>query len=298
MRLKDQPDMRRLPEPTPVTEPKPTLPVGRWPTRAARAVFIEHRLPTSVANALDRMAIKGGLPYKTLLVNDPEGGFNPARIRVRKQSSDPFFVEGVFDESVYTPPGYEICESDTVIDVGANIGAFAIFAARRARKGRVITIEPSRESFSILEKNIKSNGLDNVIIEYAAITGVSGPVTLHLSDLGTGDHSIEAVLAGETSQSEQIAGITLADLFSKHDINICDFLKLNCEGAEFPIMESLSPELARRLQRIALAYHTQPDAPKREQSDAIAGRLLEFGFTIDVHTDVLETNRGMLFARR
>ena len=290
--------MPELPEPTPVTEPQPVPVTGHWTTRAARALFVEHRLPTRVANALDHIAIQSGLPYKTLLVDDPEGGLNPARIRVRKQSSDPFFVQGVFNESVYTPPGYEICESDTIIDVGANIGAFAIFAARRARNGRVFAIEPSRESYSIVERNIKTNGLDNVIIEHAAIAGVAGPVTLHLSDLGTGDHSIEAVLAGETSQSEQISGITLADLFAKHDIQKCDFLKLNCEGAEFPIVESLTPELAGRLQRIALAYHTQATSPKRDQSDTLAGRLLDLGFTIDVYTDVLDTNRGVFFARR
>lgn len=290
--------MHEIPEPTPVTEPKPIPPRGHWLVRTARALLIEHRLPTSVATALDRLAIQSGFPYKTVVVSDPEGGLGPARFRVRKQSSDPFFVAEVFAERVYSPPGYEICESDVIIDVGANIGSFAIFAARRARRSRVIAIEPTHESFSLLKRNIKHNRLENISVERAAISDATGPVTMHLSDTGTGHHSVDTALAGPSSHTETVPGLTMADIFSKYNIDICNVLKLDCEGAEFPILESLSPMLAARIQRIALEYHTKSTPSKREQSDALARRLLDLGFTIDSYTDVQNTNRGMLFARQ
>ena len=290
--------MPRLPEPTPVFLPKPIPPTGHPLTRALRALLIEKRLPTTAADTFDRLAIKVGLPYQTIAVTDPEGGLQPARLRVRRQSADRFFLAEVFIDHAYSPPGYEICESDTIIDVGANIGSFTIFAARRAKQGRVIAFEPTRQSFSLLQGNISKNRLKHVSTERAALTDRAGPVTLHLSGLGSGHHSLNPAFAGPSRSSEDVSGLTLADAFAKHDIKTCNCLKLDCEGAEFPILESLSPNLAARIERIALEYHTRPTAPKREQSDALARRLLDLGFTIDIYTDVLDTNRGMLFARR
>lgn len=290
--------MRQLPEPVSVSEPRPAPVTGRWIRRAAGALFVEHRLPTALSTSLDRLAIQCGLPYQTVAVDDPEGGQRPARLRVRRQSADRHFVQEVFADHAYSPPGYEICASDTVIDVGANIGSFAIYAGRRARRGRIITVEPLSESVFLLKNNIKNNHLDNVAVEHAAITNASGPVVLHLSNLGTGHHSLDAALAGEPSSTENVSGLTLCDLLSNHKINRCNFLKLDCEGAEFAILETLSFELAARIDRIALEYHAQPARPKREQSDALARRIINLGFTIDHYTDVQDTNRGMIFARQ
>src|SRR5262245_51828356 len=50
-------------------------------------------------------------------------------------------VTPVFHKHVYTPPGLELRPEDTVVDIGANIGAFAVYAAQRTR-GRVLAIEP------------------------------------------------------------------------------------------------------------------------------------------------------------
>jgi tRNA G37 N-methylase Trm5 len=53
--------------------------------------------------------------------------------------------------------------NDVVIDVGANIGYFTIYASRKVGKdGLVIALEPMDEAYNCLMKNIRLNRLNNV----------------------------------------------------------------------------------------------------------------------------------------
>ncbi|MCS7121544.1 MAG: FkbM family methyltransferase [Archaeoglobaceae archaeon] len=50
--------------------------------------------------------------------------------------------------------------SSVVVDAGAHVGLFTIYASRKAKK--VIAIEPNPKNYSLLELNIKRNNLKNV----------------------------------------------------------------------------------------------------------------------------------------
>src|ERR1035437_3567146 len=58
---------------------------------------------------------------------------------------------------------------DTVIDVGANVGALTVAMAKLVGpNGRVIAFEPQPETAALLERNAAQNGLDNVEIHRCA----------------------------------------------------------------------------------------------------------------------------------
>jgi predicted O-methyltransferase YrrM len=58
--------------------------------------------------------------------------------------------------------GFELRPSDTVVDIGGNIGMFVLWAAPQIPKGRIVSVEPNPVSFGCLKLNIERNGLDNV----------------------------------------------------------------------------------------------------------------------------------------
>ena len=60
-------------------------------------------------------------------------------------------------------------EGDIVVDVGAHIGRYTIISSKRiGQSGKVIAIEPHPSNFEMLNRNIKLNGLTNVIpLNYA-----------------------------------------------------------------------------------------------------------------------------------
>ena len=116
-------------EPTIVSLPPPLEPSGSWLTRSLVAVLRQHRLPTRVSRWLERSLIALGLPTKTVRMHG-------SRLLVRRLTADEFFVREVLVDRQYNPAGFEINPTDNVLDVGGNIGAFAIDAAIRASRGR------------------------------------------------------------------------------------------------------------------------------------------------------------------
>ena len=278
-------------EPTLVSLPPPLEPPGNWLTRSLVAVFLQHRLPTRAARGLDRALIALGLPTKTVRVQG-------LRLKVRRLTADEFFVREVLVDRQYSPAGFEINPTDTVIDVGGNVGAFAIGAAVEARNGRVVAVEPVRENFSLLVRNIRLNRLNNVVPVQAAVLSERRPATVYLSPEGTGSHSVFAELTGTPRGEQQVDSVTLPELFDRYQLNICHFLKLDCEGAEYEILRGLPESCFQRIQKLVVEYHALPGQSKRGQSDELVAHLQTAGYRIEAYTDVAGTNRGMIYARR
>ena len=151
------------------------------------------------------------------------------------------------------PPGA------TVIDVGANIGMFALYAAVEWRAGRVYAYEPFGESRALLARNAERNRVAAIVPLPEAIAGRAGPRDLHMQ----GRHGVHS-LFGDSADAVRIECITLADAFARHDIARCDFLKLDCEGAEYEILLTAPADVLARIDRIAAEYHDwMTDAPSR-----------------------------------
>src|SRR5207244_12812251 len=105
-------------EPTLEVAPPPRTPQDHWLRRAFVAAIIERRLPYRVSVAVDKLANKVGVRYKTVKA----GGLS---VRIRRLTCDELFVQNIIVNHEYTPPGFDIQERDVVIDIGGNIGTFA-----------------------------------------------------------------------------------------------------------------------------------------------------------------------------
>ena len=77
----------------------------------------------------------------------------------------------------------EIIPKDAiVVDIGANIGYFALIEARRAQK--VYAIEPEPNNIELLRKNIALNSYEDVIeVHQFAVSDKTGKAKLAISDI-------------------------------------------------------------------------------------------------------------------
>ncbi len=85
---------------------------------------------------------------------------------------------------------------EVLVDIGANVGMYTIWAAR-TRGVRVCAFEPESLNFALLNRNIVANGLEAHVIAYcAAISDRSGFGELHLSQFMAGGscHSLDEKL--------------------------------------------------------------------------------------------------------
>jgi FkbM family methyltransferase len=270
-----------------------TPPTGSWFRRGAVALLVEHRLPYSVSLPLDRLCNSIGLRRKTVRADN-------LKVRLRRLTCDEDFVRNVLLGHEYTPEGFEIHEGDIVIDVGGNIGTFALLASRHAFHGKVFTFEPNSENYDLLRQNIAINNLTNVVPVHAAVSGapIEGKVKLFCSSEG-GYHSVLSDRMSDPDRYEMVDAIPLRAIFDDNDIQRCNFLKLDCEGAEHEILYNLPPEYFARIDKIAMEYHGDQDPTKRRhQSDALAAHLEEVGFRIVAYEEFIGFRGGFMRAVR
>ena len=121
-----------------------------------------------------------------------------------------------------------LLENDTVVDVGAFIGLYAISIAKRlGAAGRVVTFEPDDENHRALIEHIRLNNVDNKIRVIKAACGAKKERLRFLHQNDSESHiSSQSENAAEASSVECV---TLDDVFPADRI---DILKIDVEGYE------------------------------------------------------------------
>ena len=202
-------------------------------------------------------------------------------------------VTPVFHKRVYTPRGFEIRPDDTVVDVGANIGAFAVYAAQRTR-GRVLAVEPHPGNADALRRNLRANGAERAEVAECAVADAPGTLPLFLGTSGT-THQLFAVgKDAGAGESVDVRVVTFSELLAEHGFPRVDFLKLDCEGAEGLILPGLPDAVLGAIRTIAMEFH---DDVSPLAHDALAKLLEEKGFRTALAWDGRSAN-GMLFGTR
>jgi FkbM family methyltransferase len=209
------------------------------------------------------------------------------RLIVRPQTEDLTIVKSVFVKRHYIRDFISLTAESTVLDVGAHIGAFTVLAARRVK--RTLAFEPEKNNFELLKRNISLNNLQNATVFNMAVSGSSGVKAFHICEPdATGGHSLFRPSRNHTLTVD-VKTSSIVDIMSEHNLPCIDLLKLDCEGAEHEIIDSLTPEISSKLKNIVMETHgLENRSPKH-----LAERLVHLGF--EVRT---EKNGGYIYARR
>jgi len=166
---------------------------------------------------------------KTETIRLPDGG---------RASTD--FVGLSVIVSIYFGRLYETVESFqprtgwVVVDGGAHMGFYTIRAASMVgAEGRVIAVEPDPSNFAILERNVKANGLGNVIAINAALADKVGLGKLSRTKMSTTHYLTDL----ESPGSLTVQTLTLDGLLRQMGLGKVDLVKLDVEGAELQALE-------------------------------------------------------------
>lgn len=163
----------------------------------------------------------------------------------------------------------QIAPGATVVDIGANIGVFALYAA--ASPGtRVFAYEPVDATYRQLQENVRVNSLQDRITAYnLGVTGTRERRAITISAEGSPFSS----LFGDGRETQEIECVGLEDVFEENGIEHCDVLKLDCEGAEFEILYNAPEHILERVGRLCIEYHDQPG--RHDLTGAALVRFLE-----------------------
>ena len=211
------------------------------------------------------------------------------KIKIRVNSTDLMALTHVWMIQEYSDDDFPINNDDVIIDVGAHIGLFALFASQFCKNGKIFCYEPIKENYKILIENIEMNQIQNIFPNNLAVTKETSRVKIFLNDDQSG-HSMFI----QNKNFVEVDSKSLSDIFIDNGIKECDFLKLDCEGAEYEIIESLPSDLFTKINKTAIEYHMVDTKP--ELLEQLINKFKQFSFS--VHTRSLFADIGFLFAKK
>jgi len=225
---------------------------------------------------------------------------------IRTKTLDKYLFAETVLEDQYLLNQINFDKNSVIIDLGAQIGFFSVFASRKAEK--IFAFEPVTENFELLKKNIKLNKLENKIFPFnLAVSDKKGKEKIFLSETNTGSHSIYGFKEPEQEKGSsinyflngkgfskknfvEVSSITLDEIFTANKINQCDLLKIDIEGAEYNVLYNLSDSCFKKIHRIVMEVH---DIDEKKNNLAYLMKFLESkGFKVKINNAVLFAERN------
>lgn len=149
-----------------------------------------------------------------------------------------------------------------IVDIGANIGAASVYFHLHYPDARIVAVEPSAAAFALLRVNAAP--IPQIEPRQTALYDKPARMNLHVgrSDTATNSFGLSAL---NSDEGDVVDLEEASEFFRREHLQAADIVKLDTEGCEFPILNSLRPFLPR-FRAIYLEYHSEAD---RRRIDAL-----------------------------
>lgn len=242
-----------------------------------RALVIEQRVPGTIYSGIFDYAHAWGI--KEVIISK-------CGLDTRVLTSHFSIYYESFFKKVYDHKDYLFGPNQIVVDIGANLGFFSLYAAKAGAS--VIAVEPCVENLEFLEWNVAKNHLEGrITIVNGAVAASSGPIGLYVgfSDKGEAISGTASVVnenrGGARVDKRVVPGFCLEDLFNRYQVTHCDFLKIDCEGGDYAILEGASQSTFDRIRRISIETHSGRGKDAARILEGAGFRIISFedGYT-------------------
>jgi FkbM family methyltransferase len=204
-----------------------------------------------------------------------------------------FIYNEVFVKKEYLRNGLSLEGTSCILDVGANIGMFVLFAKMQNPGAVVHAFEPIPETFEVLKRNVELHRLAGVRIHNCAVGSKNAPRRTfafypNMAGNSTASPDLKKYevdfirnqlgkeLADYLFRSEERHATvrTLSDFLDGEGIKAVDFLKIDVEGDELAVLRGITRKHFARIREIALETHSS------ELADQVCRVLAGAGFRV------------------
>jgi 31-O-methyltransferase len=216
-----------------------------------------------------------------------------------------WLYDEIFVRGAYAQQGVTLNAGDVVLDVGANIGMFSLYASKQAPNVTIHAFEPIPLLADILAENWQEHGIQGTIHRFA-VSDTDGPVELQyypdltlMSGLHTdpqGDEAIgvawlenkgmlefkDQMLYPGRFRREKVSGErrTLSRIIKEQKLERIDLLKVDVERAEHEVLAGLNEADWPKVKQVVIEVHDIGGRLESMQSD-----LKRRGFKVNVERD-------------
>lgn len=167
----------------------------------------------------------------------------------------------------------------TIIDAGANIGLAAVYFSHRYPNASIIAIEPSKENFEQVKKNIE---------QYPQIKAICSGVwnrDVHLAIINT-EGVKNAFMVAETTPDNPnaVSAISIETIMRNEGWYTIDILKMDIEGSEKEVFESSYEYWLPKTRMLIIELH---DNMKNGTSKSLFAAISKYDFSFDMRDENL-----------
>ena len=165
----------------------------------------------------------------------------------------------VFGRDCYHLASLSLPAAPTVVDIGANLGAFTLAVRAGWPEAQIISFEPGPTAFGMLALNVRRNESSGgrSTLHQVAVTGLGAGPTVQLAERA-GDLCTSSIFpgaAGETVvNTTEVFCRSLADILAGCPGGV-DLVKIDAEGAEYDIVCTTPPAMLRTARQLVIEYH-------------------------------------------
>lgn len=192
------------------------------------------------------------------------GGLDLAVIDPHERDTAYIFDE-IFTEAIYDHPRFDLAPGATIVDVGANIGLYTIWAARRYRPATILAFEASPTTYGYLLENVARHvdpAVTRVETVNRAVSDVEGRMLeLHQAPFTSGISTVldeksvpwvDTLRRSGELVTHTVATTTLSREIGARGLERVDLLKIDVEGHFLAVLDGITPRDMAKVRRIAL----------------------------------------------
>jgi len=219
--------------------------------------------------------------------------YAPLKLRMIP-SMKPLFRE-IFLKEVYSPAFQHVkTENPVIIDVGGNMGYFAMYAFFKKSKAKIFSFEPVPTNFGFLTYHKETHPFLNWTIYNFAVSNKAGEFDFYYNsnfspegiDVSASLFPPDKISTIDTNHRKiTVPVLSLNNWMKEKNISICDILKLDCEGAEYSIIYSMPNELLKGIKYIVADVHKMTG--NDENIHSLSDYLTKRGFEVNIVNEEL-----------
>jgi FkbM family methyltransferase len=239
----------------------------------------------------DKLIYKKSFRIKEISISKP-------RVRI-VNSSEPtfvnyneFFVQRIYEKYLKGK------DFDIVVDVGANVGLWTEYVESVSNVKHVYMIEPNLNALDILHKSFQDK---NHTIIPNALSSVNGELTFFINEENSLISSVvkdhQNSFGGTNLKNQYTVNSIRFDTFlEKYGIEKINLMKIDIEGAEYELFDSMGQKEFDIIDNILFEYHLSTERTLERDVNNIMDRLKSYGFNSDFSIE--HSVGGFVFATK
>ena len=194
-------------------------------------------------------------------------------------------------ENTYHNDFVNVEDGDVVVDIGFNCGIFSIQSLRFNPK-RIVAFEPNPKLVSLFKDNFET---DIIEINQLAVSNKNGS-TKFFENFDTGMSTIvDDINTDARNISYDVKVCAFNQIIIDHDLEAIDYLKVDCEGSEYDIFESIPDDyLKNKIRKITIEFHHRLSDDRVQK---LIARLTESNFELNIKYEE-NSKIGLIYARK